>query len=104
MAQLVEAAQHALLQGSDAALGPLMDENHRLLGELGVSTPSLDRACESARESGALGAKLTGSGGGGCVVALCSSNTEPVLDAWRSQGISCFSTVVASKSQSTHDL
>lgn len=93
--ELVMAAQLALLDGSVAALGPLMDENHRLLSEIGVSTPLLDRACKVARDSGALGAKLTGSGGGGCVVALCPPDVEPILNAWRQHGLVCLSTSIA---------
>ena len=89
------AAQLALLDGSVAALGPLMDENHRLLSEIGVSTQLLDRACKVARDSGALGAKLTGGGGGGCVVALCPSDVEPILNAWRQCGLLCLSTSIA---------
>lgn len=90
---LVEAAQLALLQGSVEPLGSLMNENHRLLQELGVSTARLDDACEQARQAGAFGAKLTGSGGGGCVVALCAEQ-EPVMRAWTKQGLSCFSTTI----------
>ncbi|MFH1469427.1 MAG: mevalonate kinase [Pseudomonadota bacterium] len=47
-----------------AALGAAMDENHALLQRLGVSTPALDELCALARAHGALGAKLSGSGGG----------------------------------------
>lgn len=56
--------------GDIARLGTLLDVNHGLLVGLGVSTPELDVACARAREAGALGAKLTGAGGGGCIVAL----------------------------------
>jgi mevalonate kinase len=51
-------------------LGGLMDFNHGLLSALGVSARSLDAMVWAARESGAYGAKLTGAGGGGCVVVL----------------------------------
>ncbi len=47
-----------------------MDFNHGLLSALGVSARSLDNLVWAAREGGALGAKLTGAGGGGCIVAL----------------------------------
>jgi len=53
-----------------AELGELMDFNHGLLSALGVSGRSLDEMVWSAREAGAHGAKLTGAGGGGCIVAL----------------------------------
>ncbi len=53
-----------------ASLGDLMDFNHGLLEALGVSSRSLDRMVWAAREAEAHGAKLTGAGGGGCIVAL----------------------------------
>lgn len=52
------------------SLGDLMNFNHGLLEALGVSSRSLDAMVWAAREAGAEGAKLTGAGGGGCIVAL----------------------------------
>ncbi|MFB6170522.1 MAG: mevalonate kinase [Haloarculaceae archaeon] len=61
-------------------LGRLMDFNHGLLSALGVSSRSLDAMVWAAREAGAHGAKLTGAGGGGCIVALDESDaTETAL-------------------------
>jgi mevalonate kinase len=51
-------------------VGELMNENHRLLQEIGVSCKELDHLVEVARKQGAIGAKLTGGGGGGCMTAL----------------------------------
>ena len=51
-------------------IGDLMNENHRLLQEIEVSSKELDLLVELARKHGAIGAKLTGGGGGGCMVAL----------------------------------
>jgi mevalonate kinase len=94
---LVLDARVALQRGRMSELGALLDRNHRLLGELGVSTPGLDAACERARAAGALGAKLTGGGGGGCVLALAGEDgTGPLLEAWREEGLSCFDATVAS--------
>jgi mevalonate kinase len=63
-----------------AALGELMDFNHGLLAALGVSARSLDAMVWAARDAGAHGAKLTGAGGGGCIVALDESDaTETAL-------------------------
>jgi mevalonate kinase len=59
-------ADEALLE----SLGQLMDFDHGLLEALGVSSRSLDSMVWAAREAGAHGAKLTGAGGGGCIVAL----------------------------------
>jgi len=55
-------------------LGSLFDRNHELLRQIDVSTPALDRLVAEARRAGALGAKLTGAGGGGCIIALCDDN------------------------------
>lgn len=60
----------AVESGDLASLGTLMSRNQELLRELGVSTPALDRACRVAMEEGALGAKLTGSGGGGAIIVI----------------------------------
>jgi mevalonate kinase len=51
-------------------LGELMNENHRLLQQIEVSCKELDMLVNLARKQGAFGAKLTGGGGGGCMVAL----------------------------------
>ncbi|MBP2251698.1 mevalonate kinase [Halarchaeum solikamskense] len=67
---LVRRGEEALREGDVAELGRLMDVNHGLLAALGVSARSLDEMVWAAREGGAAGAKLTGAGGGGCIVAL----------------------------------
>ncbi|MBX0294484.1 mevalonate kinase [Haloarcula nitratireducens] len=56
------------------SLGELMNFNHGLLSALGVSSRSLDTMVWAARDAGAVGAKLTGAGGGGCIVALDESD------------------------------
>ena len=96
IAELVVDAQAAMRSGQKAKLGQLMNENHALLQQLAVSTVKLDEACELARQAGALGAKLTGSGGGGCVIALCHCSAEPVLAAWKSRSLTCFAITVQS--------
>jgi mevalonate kinase len=60
----------ALLDFDLKKVGQLMNENHCLLQEIGVSCKELDHLVEVARKQGALGAKLTGGGGGGCMTAL----------------------------------
>jgi len=63
-------------------LGELMNINHALLYALGVSDESLEWLINASRKAGALGAKLTGAGGGGCMVALAKEERlEPVMDA-----------------------
>jgi galactokinase len=67
----VLAAGAALAAGDTAALGPLLSESHRSLrDDFEVSTPELDVLVAALEEAGALGARLTGAGFGGCVVAL----------------------------------
>ncbi|MEF8775901.1 MAG: mevalonate kinase [Haloarculaceae archaeon] len=67
---VVRAGEAALAADEVAQIGDLMDFNHGLLSALGVSSRSLDAMVWAARDAGALGAKLTGAGGGGCIVAL----------------------------------
>ncbi len=62
-------------------LGVLMDRNHALLQQLGVSCPELDTLVEAARTAGALGAKLSGGGRGGNMLALVTSETEAAVRA-----------------------
>lgn len=69
---IVRTGESVLADGDLETLGELMDFNHGLLAALGVSAPSLDEMVWAAREAGARGAKLTGAGGGGCIVALGS--------------------------------
>jgi mevalonate kinase len=77
---LVRNGEDALVAGDVEELGQLMDFNHGLLSALSVSSRSLDAMVWAARDAGALGAKLTGAGGGGCVVALDESEeTETAL-------------------------
>jgi mevalonate kinase len=60
----------AIESGDLRGLGQLFDMNQWLLASLFVSTPELEALCADARRAGALGAKLTGGGGGGCILAL----------------------------------
>jgi len=68
--RLVESARGAIERGDLQALGRLMDENHAQLSRLGVSSPELDALVTIARDAGAMGAKLSGGGRGGNMIAL----------------------------------
>lgn len=80
------AATGALSDGDWRRVGELMDINHGALCALGVTSAELDAACHAARAAGALGAKLTGAGGGGCVFALTPDGADDVLAAWKERG------------------
>jgi mevalonate kinase len=67
---IVRRGEDALAEEEIGEIGRLMNFNHGLLAALGVSSRSLDAMVWAARDAGALGAKLTGAGGGGCIVAL----------------------------------
>lgn len=65
-------AETAIRNGDLSALGSVLDRNHAILRSLNLSTPRLEGLCQAARSAGALGAKITGAGGGGCMVALAT--------------------------------
>ena len=67
---LVDEARQALEQGDVEKLGELMDINQGLLYSIGVSSMEIEQILHAARRAGALGAKLTGAGRGGSVIAL----------------------------------
>ena len=70
-----------LRSGRYEELGLLMNLCQGLLNAIGVSTPGLESMISLARASGAVGAKLTGAGGGGSIVALCPDRTAEVRTA-----------------------
>jgi mevalonate kinase len=94
IAALVVNGKTAAVAGDAPALGRLMDLNHSLLASLLLSTSRLEDLCAAARAAGALGAKLTGAGGGGCMIALVDDDaTEArVLEALRAAGADAFAT------------
>ncbi|MBM3135482.1 MAG: hypothetical protein FJZ89_09430 [Chloroflexi bacterium] len=80
-AALVEAGRRALLAGDFATLGRLFAQAQELLVRLGVSTPRLEALIAAAREAGAWGAKLSGAGGGDCLIALAPSERHQAVEA-----------------------
>jgi mevalonate kinase len=92
---LTDTGTRALLASDAEALGAAMNRAHQLLADLGVSTAQLDALCEAARTAGACGAKLTGAGGGGAVIAVAPRASEAaVLAAWKRAGVDGFVTTV----------
>lgn len=93
---LVRNARLALEAGDLTAVGKLLDLNQMLLGGLMLSTPEIESMCALARAAGALGAKLTGAGGGGCVLALASDHevATRVQEEWLAAGFHAFVTRV----------
>ncbi len=78
--ELVNTARQKLHADDLPALGRLMDENHRLLQEIGVSCPELDALVHAAKGAGALGAKLSGAGRGGNMIALVTPERAAVVE------------------------
>ena len=63
-------ARRAIEAGRSEMLGELMNENHSLLQKMTVASPELDRLVQAAQDAGAMGAKLSGGGRGGNMIAL----------------------------------
>jgi mevalonate kinase len=76
---LVKQARTALENGNKAELGFLMNKNHDFLKELTVSSPELDHLVDAAQKAGAFGAKLSGGGCGGNMIALVPTETLPAV-------------------------
>jgi mevalonate kinase len=86
LAEVTRAGQEALAIGDIDNLGRLFDLAHGMLAGLRLSTIELERLVHGARAAGALGAKLTGAGGGGAVIALAPSHRSDVLSRWQDDG------------------
>src|SRR5699024_11653084 len=69
----------ALERSSKQMLGNLLNEAQKELEVIGVSNTSLNRLIHFARQEGALGAKLTGAGHGGCMIALAKNESHATL-------------------------
>ena len=74
--KITKKARTAIEKGFIKELGKLMTKNHEFLHQLGVSTSKLDLLCEVAKQNGAYGAKLSGAGKGGNMIALINENDK----------------------------
>ena len=97
MAALVESGARAVVAGDLPLLGRLFDLDQALLASLLVSTAELEELCAIARRAGAYGAKLTGGGGGGCVIAL-GPRPSAIVEAWDGAGFRGFTARVGASS------
>jgi mevalonate kinase len=98
--EVVSEAGEALEHADGTRMGQLMNRNHQLLSTVGVSTEAIEQLCQLARDAGAYGAKLTGAGGGGAVIALVAlgehdvvsvkQRAQGVLKGWRKHGFDGF--------------
>jgi galactokinase/mevalonate kinase-like predicted kinase len=88
LAKLARRGKRALIESDWATLGALMNENHRIVSELGGSGPENDALIAAARGAGALGAKLAGAGGGGTIIAL-TTDPQRVWVALLDAGADC---------------
>jgi len=84
--ELVLQAEKSIESGELEILGELMNVNQGYLNALQVSNSEIEDLVHIARSNGALGAKLTGGGGGGAIIALCPDNAENVALAMRKAG------------------
>ncbi|GAB4505262.1 MAG: mevalonate kinase [Anaerolineales bacterium] len=84
---IVRTARQVIEAGFPDNLGPLMEENHALLRQMSVSSPQLERLVAAARAAGALGAKLSGGGRGGNMIALVRPEiAEAVIGSLKEAG------------------
>jgi mevalonate kinase len=79
--RIADAGRAALAAGDLPAVGALMDQNHAWLQRMTVSSPPLDSLVNAARAAGALGAKLSGAGRGGNMIALVTADSEAAVSA-----------------------
>jgi len=91
---IAEKAIAAFKENNAGAVGRLMNENHKLLQKIGVSCPELEELVGIARENSAIGAKLTGTGRGGLMIALTPGKElqEKVAKAIEAKGKMAFKT------------
>lgn len=101
---IVKQTRHALINGDVKQLGEQLTQNHALLQRLEVSVPRLDQLVSAALDSGAYGAKLSGGGGGGNMIALVSPElTTDVQQALMAAGaVNTYTTELNAHDSDTH--
>ena len=79
IADLVEKAKKSIAEKDWQRLGTYMNYNQDYLEDLGVSTEKLNSMISAARKAGAYGAKLSGAGGGDCMIVLVSKDSKKAV-------------------------
>jgi mevalonate kinase len=97
MGDITRLGEHKLAEGDLVSVGELMNINQGLLESLGVSDVTLSRLIYAARTAGALGAKITGAGRGGCILAIATDGkVDHVTQAIAKQGALALTTAISS--------
>jgi isopentenyl-diphosphate delta-isomerase type 1 len=87
IATLVSQAKEKMIEGDFESVGKYMNYNHEYLRDLGVSSEKLENLIFAAKKAGAWGAKISGAGGGDCMIALVSNeNADNVRHAITQSG------------------
>ncbi len=81
IASLVDDAKEKFLEGDWQRIGTLMNFNQEYLRDIGVSTEKLESLIQAAKSAGSWGAKLSGAGGGDCMIAICSPDAYESVSA-----------------------
>jgi len=98
MGAISDKMQIAIQKNDLRIIGKLMDINHGLLNSIGVGHTMLDQYVWAAKKAGALGAKLTGAGGGGCMIAIAKnkSDQKTIVNFLSKMGADVISTALSS--------
>jgi len=95
VANICNNAIEALIEGNIVKLGKLMNENQILLEQIGVSNKEINKIIETSLNYGAIGSKLTGAGGGGCILSIIhQENKKYFLSNMRKSGYECFDIII----------
>ncbi len=94
--RLVESGRLALESNDMSRFGECLNEGHKILQKLRVSTPELDDICNIANKHGALGAKLSGAGGGDCaIIAITKDRVRDFINIFERSGYEAVGVKVA---------
>jgi mevalonate kinase len=104
MGRAAEGAAAAWIEGRMDEIGRRMARAQEILAGLGLSTRAIDDMVDAAARAGASGAKLTGAGGGGAVIALAPGREEEVVAAWRALGREAFTAMAGRPAEPAEEI